>query len=70
MRPEGQSTQQDKRLAIAAAHLSNLPAGVPSTPGERGFDSWPCPKDCTLHGSCHLCVAYHARKDRLPRCER
>jgi hypothetical protein len=70
MRHERQLTKQDKRLAIATAHLGDLPAGVPSTPAERGFDSCPCPKDCTLHGSCRLCVAYHGWKGRLPRCER
>jgi hypothetical protein len=70
MQPARHGTKQDKRLAIATAHLAGLPAGVPSTPAERGFDSCPCPKDCILHGSCHLCVAYHGRKGRLPRCKR
>ncbi|MBZ5670335.1 MAG: hypothetical protein LAO04_11465 [Acidobacteriia bacterium] len=70
MPPERQFTKQEKRLAIATAHLADLPAGVPSTPTERGVDTCPCPKDCILHSSCHLCVAYHGRKGRLPRCER
>ena len=65
-----QSRKQDKRLALATAHLADLPAGIPSTPAERGFDLCPRPKDCILHGSCHLCVAYHGRKGCLPRCER
>jgi hypothetical protein len=64
------SPKQDKRLAIAREHLCDLPPGVPATPQERGFDSCPCPKECSLHGSCLLCVAYHGRKSQLPRCQR
>lgn len=70
MRPVRQSRKQDKRLAIPTAHVPDLPAGVPSTAAERGFDSCPCPKDYALHGSCHLCVAYHSGNGRLPVCER
>jgi hypothetical protein len=70
IQPARHDAKQDKRLAIATAHLGHLPAGIPSTPAERGFDACPCPKDCVLHGSCHLYVAYHGRKGRLPRCER
>ena len=60
----------DKKRAIASAHLHFVPAGTPATPRERGFAECPCPKDCTLHGECPLCVVYHARKGNLPRCER
>jgi hypothetical protein len=65
-----QSRKQNKRRAIAVEHLVNLPPGVPATPTERGFETCPCPTDCALRGSCHLCVAYHGRKHRLPYCER
>jgi hypothetical protein len=60
----------DKKRALATAHLSAVPAGEPATPQARGYESCPCPKDCTLQGECLLCVAYHGRKDALPRCLR
>jgi hypothetical protein len=60
----------DKKRAIASAHLGLVQAGTPAKPEERGFIECPCPKDCTLHGECHLCVAYHSRKGALPRCQR
>jgi hypothetical protein len=60
----------EERVAIATAHLGSVPAGTPSTPAERGFERCPCPKECVLHGSCLMCVAFHGRKSKLPRCER
>ncbi len=60
----------DKKRATAVAHLELVPAGTPGTPEARGFAECPCPKSCSLHGECALCVAYHARKHALPRCER
>ena len=60
---------RDKRRAIAVAHLPEVPDGVPATPRERGYDACPCPKNCTLHGECRLCTAYHGRKGAPPRCE-
>ena len=59
-----------KRRAIPVAHLDLVPAGTPATPEARGYAECPCTKSCTLHGECELCVAYHARKRALPRCER
>ena len=59
-----------KKRAIASAHLSLIPIGTLATPQERGYADCPCPKDCTLHGECSLCVAYHSRKGALPRCQR
>ena len=60
----------DKKRTLAEAYLPNAPADLPATPHARGFETCPCPKDCTLHGECLLCVAYHARNDRAPRCLR
>ena len=60
----------DKKRERATAALSLVPSGTPASPQARGFETCPCPKDCTLHGECLLCVAYHARKDALPRCQR
>jgi hypothetical protein len=62
--------QRDRKRETAVAHLDLAPAGTPATPPARGFAECPCPKRCTLHGECELCVAYHARKGALPRCER
>lgn len=64
------SARRDKKRAVAMALIVDLPAGIPATPAERGYDVCPCPKDCSLRGSCHLCAAYHGRKGHLPRCER
>jgi hypothetical protein len=61
---------RDKKRAVATAHLSIVPAEAAGTPGERGFEACPCIEKCTIHGECLLCVAYHGRKGRLPRCER
>jgi hypothetical protein len=60
----------DKKRAKAIAHLALVPAGIKTTPESRGFSDCPCTKSCTIHGECELCVAYHARKHALPRCER
>jgi len=59
-----------KRRAIAVAHLGLVPAGTPATPAARGYAECPCAKSCALHGECELCVAYHARRQALPHCER
>jgi hypothetical protein len=59
-----------KKRAVAEAHLSIVPAGTAATPAERGFEECPCTEDCILHGDCLYCVAYHGRKNVLPRCER
>ncbi len=60
----------DKRRAIARANLGLVPVATPATPAARCYAQCPCPKRCALHGECELCVAYHARKGALPRCER
>jgi hypothetical protein len=62
--------RENKKYMIASAHLHLIPAKTPASPLERGYKECPCPKDCALHGDCKLCTAYHARKNRLPRCER
>jgi hypothetical protein len=64
------SARRDKKRGIALAHMDCVAAGTPATPEERGFAECPCPKKCTLHGECLLCVAYHDRKHALPRCRR
>ncbi len=61
---------KDKKRDIASAWLHLVSAEAPASPQQRNFNECPCPKKCTLHGECHLCTAYHARKDKLPRCER
>ncbi len=61
---------RDKKREIAMAHMDGIAAGTPATPLERGFAECPCPKKCTLHGECLLCIAYHGRKHALPRCQR
>ena len=61
---------RDKKRAIATAHLVDVPESALATPDERGYEACPCPKKCSLHGECRLCVAYHGRKGALPRCER
>jgi hypothetical protein len=62
--------KDEKKRAIASAHLDLVPAGTPDTPQGRDFAECPCPKRCAIHGECHLCVAYHARKGKPPRCQR
>jgi hypothetical protein len=61
---------RDKKRAIAVAHRALVPAGTLASPEARGYGDCPCPKKCTIHGECELCVAYHGRKSALPRCER
>jgi hypothetical protein len=61
----------DKKRATAEGFLSLVAAGEPASPQARGFETCTCTKDCTLHGECLLCVAYHAgRRGERPRCER
>ena len=60
----------EKKRTIALASLHLVPAEALSTPQARGFAECPCTKDCGLHGDCRPCIAYHARKDASPRCER
>ena len=62
--------RKPKKRLVAEAHLSIVPEGTPGSPAERGFAECPCTEDCVLHGECLLCVAYHGRKNRLPRCQR
>ena len=64
------AAKADKKRATAEANLSALPAGEPATPLARGFEACPCQKDCTLHGECLCCVAYHGSRSELPRCLR
>ena len=61
---------KDKKRKIAMAHLYLITEDMPASPQLRNFTECPCPKDCTLHGDCHLCIVYHGRKNKLPRCER
>ena len=61
---------KDKKRIFASEYLHLVESTMLASPKERGFIECPCPKDCTLHGECHLCIAYHARKNKLPRCER
>ena len=61
---------KDKKRTIASSYLHLVAADTPAAPELRGYAECPCPKKCTLHGECHLCTAYHARKNKLPRCER
>ena len=60
----------DKKRTIALSYKHLITAETPATPQERNFLECPCPKKCTLHGECFLYVAYHRRKNILPRCER
>jgi len=69
-RNRDRSEKSNKKQMIASSYIHIVPAGTFATPQERGYIECPCPKDCTLHGECFLCVAYHGRKGRLPRCER
>jgi hypothetical protein len=61
---------EDKKRTVALAYLHLVPAGAPATPEARGYAACPCPKDCTLHGECHLCIANHGRNGKLPYCQR
>jgi hypothetical protein len=60
----------DKKRIIASEYLHLVTSTMRATPQERGFADCPCQKDCELHGECHLCTAYHGRKNKLPRCQR
>jgi hypothetical protein len=62
--------KRDKKREVAMAHMDCIADGTLATPKERGYEECPCPKKCTIHGECLLCVAYHGRKHALPRCER
>lgn len=64
------AAKADRKRTVAEEHLHRVATDEPATPQARGYEECPCPKDCTLHGECHLCVAYHARNDALPRCLR
>ena len=61
--------KRDKKREKAFSNLMKIAEDTLQSPMERGFNECPCPKECTLHGECLLCVAYHARKGKLPRCE-
>jgi hypothetical protein len=62
--------RRDRKREVALAHMDCIPSGTSGTPRERGYEECPCPKKCTLHGECLLCVAYHGRKHAPPRCQR
>lgn len=70
MKREQKRIKKDKKRNIALAYQHLVTDDLPATPQQRNFDECPCTERCTLHGECHLCVAYHARKHRLPYCER
>lgn len=63
-------SRRDKKRERALSCLSLIPDNTFQSPQDRGYGECPCPKNCTLHGECLLCVAYHGRKGMLPRCER
>ena len=67
---ERYAAKADRKRATAQANLSLVAAGEPATPQARGFTACPCPKDCTLHGDCLPCVAFHANRGERPRCDR
>jgi hypothetical protein len=69
-RTERRTARADRKRATAAENLSLVPAGEPATPEARGFSACTCTKDCTLHGDCLPCVAYHAGRGEQPRCVR
>lgn len=62
--------KKPKKQIIAEKYLHLVSDSVETTPEARGFSTCPCPKTCTIKGDCRLCTAYHARKGKLPRCER
>lgn len=59
----------ERKRALATEALPSVSPAEPATPAARGFETCPCSKDCTLHGKCLLCVAYHGRSGKRPRCE-
>ncbi len=69
-RAEKHAAKADEKRATATAHLSAVPAGEPATAQARGFEACPCPKDCSLHGDCLLCVSFHGSRRELSRCLR
>ncbi len=69
-RADRHAAKAREKRAAAEAHLASLPAGEPATPQQRGFETCPCPKDCTLHGECLLCVSFHGQRGAQPRCLR
>ena len=69
-KPKRLANRRDKKRETAFSCVSNISENVLASPVERGYEECPCPKKCTLHGECLLCVAYHSRKGALPRCER
>jgi hypothetical protein len=69
-RAEKHAAKAREKRATAEAYLSAVPAGEPTTPQARGFEACPCPKDCTLHGECLLCVSFHGHRGEQPRCLR
>ena len=69
-RADKRAAKADKKRATAEASLSLVAAGGPATPAARGFAICPCAEDCTLHGDCLPCVAFHAARGERPRCDR
>jgi hypothetical protein len=69
-RAEKHAAKAREKRAAAEAYLSAVSAGELATPQERGFEACPCPKDCTLHGECLLCVSFHGQRGEQPRCLR
>ena len=65
-----QKNKRDKKREKALSFVMNIPEDTLQSPQERDYNECPCPKNCTLHGECLLCVAYHAQKNQRPRCER
>ncbi len=61
--------KRDKKRERALSNIMNIPENTLQTPINRGYSECPCTKNCTIHGECILCVAYHASKDQLPHCE-
>jgi hypothetical protein len=69
-RADKRAAKAEKKRATAEGFLALLAEGEAASPQVRGFATCPCTKDCTLHGDCLPCVAYHAgRRSERPRCE-
>ena len=62
--------KRDKKREKALSFVMNIPDDTLQSPWDRGYSECACPKKCTLHGECLLCVAYHTRKCQLPHCEK
>jgi hypothetical protein len=69
-RADRRAAKAGKKRAAAEADLSLVAAGAPATPEARGLAACTCTKDCTLHGDCLPCVAFHAGRGERPRCDR